>query len=145
MASNVFDTKDLTKFEKNLIYLAKAKMPKESRAFLRDEGTKLRTLTLTKAKMKLEKKTGNLFKGIKRGRVYAFKKDGGLSIRVYGGKPAYHIHLLEYGHRQVTADGREVGFVKGFYFFEEAFKEFRNPYYQDVQKWLDETLEKGLW
>lgn len=139
-----FDFKELTSFEKNLVKLATEKMPRESKKFLRKEGTKLRKLTLSKAKMKLKKKTGNLFKGIKAGKVYTFKGNGGLSVRVYGGSPAYHIHLLEYGHRQVTKDGKEVGFVQGKHFFEDAAKEFPNTYYNDLQKFLDETLDKGL-
>lgn len=139
-----FDITELDDFEKRLLRLANEKMPKESKKFLRNEGTKLRKLTLKKAKSKIKKKTGNLFKGIKRGKVYTFKGNGGLSIRVYGGKPAYHIHLLEYGHRKITKDGKEIGFVQGEHFFEEAAKEFERVHYTDMQKFLDETLDKGL-
>lgn len=139
-----FDMKELTAFEKNLLKLANDTMPKESKKFLRDQGTKLRKKTLAKAKSKVKKQTGNLYAGIKKGKLYTFKGNGGLAIRVYGGKPAYHIHLLEYGHKQVTEDGKEVGFVKGEHFFEEAAKEFEGTHYSDVQKFLDSTLEKGL-
>lgn len=142
---NGFDTKELTKFEKSLIALAQKKMPKESKTFLREQGKKLRKETLVLAKGSgLKKKTGNLFKGIKTGKVYTFKGNGGLSIRVYGGKPAYHIHLLEYGHRKVNKDGKEVGFVEGKHFFEKGSKKFQSEHYDDVQKFLDATLEKGL-
>ncbi|HBM74714.1 MAG TPA: hypothetical protein DD429_04070 [Clostridiaceae bacterium] len=139
-----FDISELTKFEQKLLNLANDKMPRESKKFLRSQGTKLRKLTLQKAKSKVKKRSGNLFKGIKRGKVYTFKGNGGLAIRVYGGKPAYHIHLLEYGHRQVTKNGKEVGFVEGKHFFEEAAKQFENTHYSDIQKFLDETLDKGL-
>jgi len=139
-----FNITELTDFEKKLMKLANDTMPRESKKFLRTQGTSLRKLTLQKAKRKVKKKTGNLYKGIKRGKLYTFKGNGGLSIRVYGGSPAHHIHLLEYGHRQITKDGKEVGFIQGNHFFEEAAKEFPNKYYADVQKFLDETLDKGL-
>lgn len=143
--SDGFDTRELTKFQRELIDIAQKKMPKESKTFLRTQGKKLRKETLAAAKSSgIKKKTGNLYKGIKTGKVYTFKSNGGLSIRVYGGNPGYHIHLLEYGHRQVTKDGKEVGFVKGKKFFEKAAKQFESVHYDDVQKFLDAALEKGL-
>lgn len=142
--SNGFDTKELTKFQKDLVDLAVNKLPKESKSFLRQQGTKLRWKTVSIARARVKKKTGNLIKNIKRGKVYTFKGNGGISIRVYGGGKAPHIHLLEYGHRQVTKDGREVGFVEGKHFFEDAAKEFEGSHYDDIQKFLDATLEKGL-
>ncbi|MFA5527657.1 MAG: HK97 gp10 family phage protein [Peptostreptococcales bacterium] len=144
MASDIFDIKELTEFEQNLIDLAHKEMPIESIKFLRGEAKELRKITKAKAKEKIKKKTGNLLKGIKYGRVYRFKDNNGLSIRVYGGKPAYHVHLLEYGHRQVTKDGKEVGFVKGKHFFEEAASKFESEHYNNVQKFIDELLDKGL-
>jgi hypothetical protein len=139
-----FDISELTSFEKNLLKLAHKTMPKESKKFLKEEGKKLRKLTLGIAKQRVKKDKGNLFKGIKSGKVYTFKGNGGLSIRVYGGKPAYHIHLLEYGHKLVSKDGKELGFVKGEHFFEDAAKEFPATHYNDLQKFLDETLDNGL-
>lgn len=139
-----FDISELTNFDKNLLKLAHEKMPKESKKFLQSQGTKLRNLTLAKARQRVKKNKGNLYKGIKKGKVYTFKGNGGQSIRVYGGKPAYHIHLLEYGHRKVSKDGEELGFVKGAHFFEDAAKEFPETHYKDLQAFLDETLDKGL-
>lgn len=139
-----FDIKELTNFEKKLVKLANDTMPKESKKFIREQGKKLRKSTLAKAKQRTKKHSGNLYKGIKTGKVYTFKGNNGLSIRVYGGKPAHHIHLLEYGHRIVNKDGAEVGFVNGAHFFEDAAKEFPDSHYSDVQKFLDETLDKGL-
>ena len=93
-----FDMSELTAFEKNLLRLAEEKMPRQSKKFLNQQGTKLRKLTLAKAKQKVKKKTGNLYKGIKKGRVYTFKGNGGLAIRVYGGSPAPHIHQIGRAH-----------------------------------------------
>jgi len=139
-----FDIRELTQFQKELLDLATKKMPKESKQFLRKEGTKLKKLTLKTAKSKVKKKKGNLFKGIKRGKVYTYKGNGALSIRVFGGKPAYHAGILNDGHRQVTKSGKEVGFVEGKHFFEDAAREFEETYYNDTQEFIDTLLDKGL-
>lgn len=138
--SDGFDISELTNFENDLIKLANDTMPKESKKFLRDEGTKLKKVTLSNAKAKVKKKTGNYFKGIKRGKVYNY--DGALSIRVYDGSP--HAHLIEKGHRQVTKNGKEIGWVDGMHIFEESQKEFQNTYYSDSEQFIDNVLDKGL-
>ena len=137
-----FDITELTNFEKNLVKLAHETMPKETKKFLREAGTKLRKKTLSKAKQKVKKDTGYYFKSIKRGKVYIYKVNGALSIRVYSSAP--HAHLIEDGHRQVTKDGREVGFVQGKHIFEDSEKQFAGEYYNDIQKLIDNVLDKGL-
>lgn len=137
-----FDITELTDFEKRLVKLANDRMPKESKKFLRDEGTKLRKKTFAKAKQKVKKDTGNYFKSIKRGKVYIYKGNDALSIRVYSGAP--HAHLIEKGHRQVTKDGKEIGFVPGKRVFEESQIQFASEYYSDAQKFIDDVLNKGL-
>jgi len=135
-----FDISEFSAFEKSLMKLANDTMPKESKKFLRDEGAKLKKKTSAKAKQKVKKDTGNYHKSIKRGKVY--KYDGDLSIRVYSSAP--HAHLIEEGHRQVTKDGKEVGFVKGKHVFEESEKQFQNEYFSDAQNFIDDVLDKGL-
>lgn len=137
-----FDITELSKFEKNIIKLASETMPKESKKFLREQGTKLRKNTVSKAKLKVKKNTGNYHKSIKKGKVYKYKGNGALSIRVYSS--ASHAHLIEKGHRQVTQSGKELGFVQGSHIFEESEKEFGDEHFNDTQKFIDEVLEKGL-
>lgn len=136
-----FDLSELDEFTEQLLALADEKMPKESRRFLQREGTKLRRVTAAKARQLVKKQTGNYLKGIKRGKVYKYEGDT-TSIRVYGSSP--HSHLIEYGHRQVTKDGKEVGFVKGQHVFEKARKEFQPTFISDVNDFIDELLDKGL-
>lgn len=138
--ANDFDIRDFTAFEKNLLKLANDKMPKESKKFMREEGTKLRRVTLATAKRKVKKDSGNYFKSIKRGKVYKFK--GSWAIRDYTYAP--HAHLIENGHRQVTKDGKEIGFVPGKHVFEEASKQFESQYFNDSQNFIDNVLDKGL-
>ncbi|WP_352408111.1 HK97 gp10 family phage protein [Acetoanaerobium noterae] len=139
-----FDFGDLVKLEHDLVKQAKIfEKGKYSKAFLRKESKKLKKLVLKNAKSKVKERTGKLFEGIKAGKVYNYAPEKALAVRVYGGSPAYHIHLLEYGHR-VVKDGKEIGFVKGKYFFEDSANQFMDTYYDDIEKFLDEVLDKGL-
>jgi hypothetical protein len=141
MSIDGFNMSELEDFASDLIGLAQEKVPKEVNKFMRKEGTKLRKLTLKKAKSAVKKDTGNYFKGIKRGRVYLYEGDQ-KSIRVYGASP--HSHLIEYGHRQITKSGQETGFVKGHRVFEKSAKEFEDEYFDDVEDFIDDLLDKGL-
>ena len=137
-----FDFSELTEFERELLSLAQGfEKGKEAKRFLRNSGNKLKRRTLKHAKASVKKKSGNLFKGIKRGKVYHYPPTGALAVRVYAGKPAYHAHLVDKGHR-IVVDGKEVGFVKGKHFFEAGAKEYEPQYYEDVEKFLDDMLDK---
>ena len=51
--------------------------------------------------------------------------------------------MIEKGHR-IVVNGEEKGFVEGKHIFEDTEKEFQSEFYKDTQKFIDETLEKGL-
>lgn len=140
MSNDGFDITELTNFEKDLIKLANDTMPKESKSFLRKEGSKLKKVTLAKAKSKVKKKTGAYFRSIKRGKVYNY--NGALSIRTYSSSP--HAHLIEKGHIIKDKDGKEHGFKDGLDVFEESEREFQPTYYSDCETFIDEVLDKGL-
>ena len=109
---------------------------KAERRFLQKEGSKLRSKTKAQAR-KLGKKTGNYLKSIKRGKVYKYRGDK--AVRVYSYAP--HAHLIEEGHRMVTHDGTEVGFVRGHHVFELAAKEFEGQFYIDLDEYLEEAVD----
>jgi len=136
-----FDISELTRFEKDLLRLAETTMPKESKKFLKANARNLVKLTKKKAiSLGIKKKTGNYYKGFKAGKVYKF--NGDLSCRSFNFSP--HAHLIEYGHRQVTKDGKETGFTKGKHVFEKTAGEFASTYFENVGKFIDDVLEKGL-
>lgn len=154
-----FDTRDFDRFAQNLLDIAGKEVPKESKKFLRDEGTKLKKKTLAVAKQKVKKDTGYYFASITRGRVYYYKPTGSNAVRVYSSAP--HAHLIEEGHRAVRGgqlargkkakrtgyvvekDGQEV-FVPGKHVFETAQSEFADDFYDDVEKFIDEVVVKGV-
>lgn len=140
MANDGIDIGELTKFEQELINFANDTMKKESKEFLRKTGTKLKSATLKKAKSKVKKddNSGKYFKSIKRGKVYNYNDS--LAVRTYSNDNK--AHLLEKGHRMVTHDGEEVGWVDGYHIFEDAEKEFESVYYDECEKFVDKIIDK---
>ena len=136
MASVVFDASELSQYAKDL-ELAEKNTPKVTKSFLRKEGSKLLRQTKKDASS-VKNKTGKYRKSIKRGKVYDYQ--GSQAIRVYSNAP--HAHLIENGHRMVTRDGREVGFVPGKHVFEKAGKAFEPVFVKDIDQLLEESLEK---
>ncbi len=136
--SQGFDLSELAKFGKALSTVGKG-YKKAERKFLQKEGSKLRGKTKAQAR-KLGKKTGNYLKSIKRGKVYVYH--GAQAVRVYSYAP--HAHLIEDGHRMVTHDGREVGFVKGHHVFEVAAEDFEPVFYTDLDDFLSEEVDDKL-
>ncbi len=106
-----------------------------AKQFLRKEGAELKKITLSEAKSKIKKKSGDLFKSIKKGRTYKF--NGDLAIRVYAGK---HTHLLNNGHRIVDKNGTEHGFKEGAHFFEASQSQFEGTFEEDTLNWIDDLL-----
>ena len=135
MASVVFDVSQLDDFAQGLQRTGKS-IQQRQKSLLRKEGTKLKTRTLREAR-KVPKKTGTYLKSIKRGKVYEY--NGAQAIRTYSAAP--HAHLIEAGHRMVTHDGQEVGFVPGYHVFETARKAFEPTYQKDVEDFLDKEVE----
>lgn len=110
--------------------------PREIKKFMQSEGTKLKNRTLKTAKSNVKKKTGNYFKGIKRGKYYKYSGNGADSIRVYAGKLAHHGHLIEYGHK--TSNG---GRTKAYHIFKTSADAFESNYESDCEKFADEITK----
>lgn len=135
MASQGFDARELTAYAREL-ERARRDAPQVERKFLRQEGTKLLRRTKSEAR-RVKVRTGNYKRSIKRGKAYDY--DGALAIRVYSTAP--HAHLIEDGHRIVTHDGREVGFVQGMHIFEVSGKGFEPEFLADIDDMLDEVVK----
>ncbi len=134
MARAAFDASALAAFAAQLGQSGE-RLRRQQKPFLRKEANKLRQQTVKGAR-RLGKKTGNYLKSIKRGKVYNYR--GSQAIRVYSYAP--HAHLIEEGHRMVTHDGREVGFVQGHHVFEVAARDFEPQFLMDLDDLLDEAV-----
>lgn len=140
-----WDFSELTDFEEELLDLAKdLDKGKHAKKFLRKSGTKLKNRTVKVAKARVTKKTGNLFKGIARGKPYKYYLDGSMAVRVYPARPANHAHLLDQGHRIVDKNGIEHGFAKGHHFFDGGADMYEEEYYKDTEDFIEDLLDNHL-
>lgn len=134
MASQGFDVSQLQALGRDLQRCGEAYSKKEKK-FLRQEGSKLLRRTKKEAK-RVGKKTGNYHESIKRGKPYSYQRSK--AIRVYSYAP--HAHLIENGYRLILPDGREGDFMPGKHVFEDAARDFETQYYDDLDKFLGETV-----
>lgn len=137
---STFDFSELTDFEEELLQLASEfKDGKEAKKFLGKAGTKLKNVTVRIAKSRVKKVTGNLFRGIARGKPYKYYIDGSMAVRVYGKSP--HTHLLNNGHRVVDRKGKEQGFAPGYHFMEDGADTYKEQFNEDILGFLDDMLD----
>lgn len=132
----------LTDFQKDLLEVAQRKLPKESFKIMRKIGSKARTQVARHARSKVKKQNNVYHKRFKRGKVFK-DEDGQIVVRVINSAP--HAHLIEHGHRQVTKDGREVGFTPGKKVMATGIQKFDNTgeFETMLSDWLDDLLDKG--
>ena len=139
-----FDVSELDDFTRDLLSLAKDKLPNESKKFIRTEQGKFRTRVRQKARESVEKKAGNLFGSIDRSQVRVSQT--GVSGSVYIGAP--HAHLIEDGHRIVghEPNKKDTGKkTKAYKIMENAKEEFNPVFVDDCEQFVDKMLrEKGL-
>ena len=124
-----------------------------SRNFLRKESTKAKKVALRiekaeKWKYYKKKPTGNLRKGISTVRPYAYywMENGKApdSVKVVAKKPAYHAHLIEYGHKKVLWGRRTADIVRGFYLFDKAEKDFKPTFETDCERFVNELIARVM-
>ena len=133
----VFDTDGLDELI-DVMDIVSKEYPKEIKKFMQSEGNELKKRTQKTAKSYVGKVTGNYLKGIKRGKYYKYKESGADSIRVYSGRPAYHGHLVEYGHEIVTKNGKKTGkYVPGHLVFKASADSFEGKYEKDCENFAD--------
>lgn len=119
--------------------------PGESAKFLRREGKKLSTRIKKKSKSKINRVTGNYEEGITVQKPYKYyKSEGGKSkdsVKVYGKRPpAYHTHLIEYGHKKVLWGNRTAERVRAFYVYSEAKNEYKSTFENNCEAFINNLI-----
>lgn len=94
---NGFDLHELDEFTRDLVDLAQKQFPKEAKQFIQKQGNEGRKRLRANTRAVTKKRTGNLLRGIQRGKATKYK--GNYQIRVMNTAP--HAHLIEYGHSNV--------------------------------------------
>lgn len=111
--------------------------PKETKKFMKEHARELAKKTKTKARGRVHKRTGNLFKGIKAGKV-VYEFNDTLNVRVIYGSPARHGHLIEFGHKTRT------GFVRAYNIMRDTLQAYENKWARAVEDDLCDFIVKEL-
>lgn len=111
------------------------RFPGEGEKILQKTGRKLRKLAKDKTPLGPGRK--HMKDKYKLSKIN-YEKDG-ININMTNTSP--HFHLVEKGHRQVTKDGREIGFTPGKHMVETSMIELQQEFPQELGKWLDKILE----
>ena len=112
-------------------------LPKETKKFMKEHARELAKETKAKARGRVHKRTGNLFKGIKAGKV-VYEFDDTLNVRVIYGSPARHGHLIEFGHKTRT------GFVRAYNIMRDTLQAYENKWARAVEDDLCDFIVKEL-
>jgi hypothetical protein len=136
---DIDDTEFLEFFE--ALELFEKKFPKESKKALGKVGNEVKKIIKREAKNNVKKVSGNYLKSIKKGRVW--EEGGRFTVRVFPRyKTAPHAWLIENGHRIVTKDGKEIGYVPGKKIFERANREIERNFERIVEEEVLKELDK---
>ena len=169
MVEDGFSSTELDDLTRALFRTAEKIYPKEAKKMLRKQGSVGRKKLRENTKSVTGKKTGNLLKGIKHGKVYQYK-NGDFQIRVKNTAP--HAHLIEYGHsniktmksagssgkipvgspvQMVPAEngpifvrGEKEKLIPGKYPARKTAEEMKLIFPEAVEEFVDKMLEEGL-
>lgn len=154
MSIDGFDFKELTDYSKKMLSTANSiKNGKETKKMLKKEGGKLTKENKNAYKSKGigtgQGKSKDFEKSFKTGKVYKFQGDW--TVRAYNGDLVFSKDgkkyslggILNNGFIHKNRDGSET-FVPGYHFMEEAQEKFGDTFEEDLDKWLNELLDKGL-
>lgn len=131
----------LTEFQRDLLETSE-QLPRHLPKIMRKVGSKARAQVVKKSRTLVKKQTGNYHKSWKRGKVFK-NGEGEWVVRVINSSP--HAHLIEDGHKQVTKDGKTVGFVRGKGVLRKSMQEFESGGTADdmFSDFIDDLLEQN--
>ena len=69
----------------------------------------------------------------------------GTDLHIDVGARVPHFHLVERGHQLVSHHGRNIGYVQGYGFMEEAIEEHGEQFPEIAEKMMDDILKEGNW
>lgn len=147
---------DIRGFDETKAALMEAakKYPDLAKSALEDTGRKFRNDVVKETYRAVEKRTGNLTKGYKLGKVERFGEL--MQVNFYAeGKRNPHFHLIENGHKLVTPKtrkgkklkngGKNIGTVPGRLIVGKVRKDYDGKLQKKIKDELDRLLkESGL-
>ena len=135
------DFSQLDEFNKETLALINDTYPKEAKKFISRAGNAFRADVKRGYRSQTKRKTGNLLRGVTRGRAYVYDGDN-YQVRVYSKAP--HAPLIERGHKLVYYGHQTNKFVPGKYTVGKAVLDFNDKFADLANKFVDDLL-KGGW
>ena len=141
-----FDCHELDDLTNDMLDLAQNKFPKDTKAFMGRAGNRFRSKAREAYKSETRKHTGNLLKGLNRGRPYIYGSDE-YSVRVYNNAP--HAHLIEHGHvewihlPQMQHAVKTERYVRGRNIMGKQANDFKGEFPDEVEDFVDKLLDEG--
>ena len=144
MATVNLDFSELSKFNASMLKMVERDLPNEAKKFMQRAGNELRKDMRTSYQQNTKRKTGNLIKGLSRGRAYVYSGNE-YQVRVKNTAP--HAHLIERGHKAVghkPTKRFKGNYVKGKYIASMSAKNFGNKFAKLADKFVDDLLKRGI-
>ena len=141
MSSTIgLDFSQLDEFNKEALSLINDKFPKEAKKFVSRAGNAFRADVKKGYRSQTKRKTGNLLRGVTRGRAYVYDGDS-YQVRVYSKAP--HAHLIERGHKLVYYGHPTEKLVPGKHIVGKSVLDFNDKFSDLAEKFVDDLLEGG--
>lgn len=138
------DYTEVIEMNRRLLDFVAKEFPKETRNFTGRAGNRMAKQLRTAYRAKTKKITGNLRKGVKRGRPYMYNGNE-FQVRVYNKAP--HAWLIEHGHvmcdkhgKPVKRKGKEIH-VPGKHVVGPIANGFAGEFAEMAEKFIDQMLE----
>ena len=149
--SSGFDTRELDRYTRDLLEMAQKKLPKESKKFLKKSASKLtkeQKKEFKSCKIGTGEAEARVFKKFKTGKVY---KRNGLNCRAFlntaiegtKNKKWYSYGaMLNNGYVVKHPKTGQEYMIPGLKFMENAESNFKETFYSDTEKFIDEIVDK---
>ena len=135
------DYSEVSEFNKEMLELIQTKYPKEAKKFITKAGNAFRTEMKAGYRKHTIKRTGNLLRGVNRGRAYIYNGED-YQVRVYNKAP--HAHLIEHGHKLYIKGKPTDKYVKGKHIVGNTILDFNSKFVALADKFIDDLLDRGF-
>ena len=135
------DYSEVSDFNKEMLDLIENKYPKEAKKFISRAGNAFRAEMKAGYKKHTVRRTGNLLRGVTRGRAYIYNGDS-YQVRVYNKAP--HASLIERGHKLYIKGKPTDKFVRGKHIVGNTILEFNSKFVELADKFVDDLLDRGF-
>lgn len=135
------DYSQLDQFNQDMLEFVETTYPNEAKKFIARAGNAFRKEMRESYRKNTKKHTGNLLRGVNRGRAYVYNGDE-FQVRVYNKAP--HAALIEHGHKLYVKGKPTDKYVRGKHVVGSVVLRFNSKFVALVEDFVDDLLDKGF-